>query len=138
MFSWSAFAIHCSRSAGSGGGERELLSERCQLPGLRAGQLAQRLTRIGELVFRRDLPRAGEVEARLGLLHVGDGDEPYVKALLGLLQLAGDRFPFGAGEFQVIESGQHVEVILCGPHHQRLTGGLDLGLGLPDARLRLA
>ena len=59
----------------------------------------------GELIVRDRL-----IVGRLGLLHVRDGDQPNLKALLGLLELTGYRGSVGVNRRQSVFGGKNVEV----------------------------
>jgi hypothetical protein len=86
--------------------------------GLLADDLGQRLALDLELVLRGDLLRRGEVEARLRLMHVGDGDGADLEAGLGQLEL------LGCWPAQLRHRGErvlrveHVEVGLGHAQHQ--------------------
>ncbi len=62
--------------------------------------------------------------AALASSHVGDGDESDLEALVGLIELAGDRLEGCLIGVQSVDRGQHVEVGLRDPQDQLLLGGL--------------
>ena len=96
------------------------------------GDFLQLILRSGEGAFGGDHGRRRGVACRLGFLHIGDGDEPHLEALVGLIELAGDGFEGRLVGFQPVLGGEHVEVGLRDAQDQLLLGGLVGGLRLGD------
>ena len=68
-------------------------------------------------------------------LHVGDGDQPYLIALFGLLELPIHRCQRAFLCIQIVLRSQHVEVALRHPRDQVLLRRLIVGFGLGDLRV---
>ena len=86
------------RVGGAGGGQGDGFLQGLQGNEAVAGNFRQRQFGDPQLAFCIDDRGLGEVEARLRFLHVGDGGQTHFEALLGLIELAPDRFVFGTGE----------------------------------------
>ena len=97
--------------------------------GLLADDLGQRLARHLELVLRGDLLRRGEVEARLRLMHIGDGDGADLEAGLGQFELLGRSRAQLRHRVERVLRVEHVEVGLGHAQHQILAGDAELGVG---------
>ena len=85
--------------------------------------------RAGEHPLGGDDGGGGAVVRGAGLLNVGDRDQPDLKALLRLLELAGDRLQGRIGCRQGVLGGQHVEIGLRHAQQQVLLRGPVVGLG---------
>ena len=96
------------------------------------GDLAQQLLVGGQLALRGDDGGGRAVARSLGFLHIGDGDQADLEALLGLLELARDRFERGVLRRDLVLGGEDVEVGFGDPQDQRLLGDCVVGLRLRD------
>ena len=92
---------HLQRHGGARRGEHGVLH---------VGDLAQELLCRGELALGGDQVRGGGVARGARFLHVGDGDEAHLEALVGLLELARDGIERGLLSLDVVLGGEHVEV----------------------------
>ncbi len=77
---------------GLGASQRHVRARLGEAVVLLPGDLLELILGGGERALGGDHGRRGRVARRLGILHVGDGDEPDLEALVGLIELAGDRF----------------------------------------------
>ncbi len=92
--------------------ERHLLARLGEcLVGL-AGDLPQHFLGAGERALRGDDTGRRAIVGSAGFLHVGDRNQADLEALLGLLELPGDRLERRFGRRQRVLGGQHVEICL--------------------------
>ncbi len=98
------------RIGGLGHPERHGRARRGQHGVLHVGDLAQELLCGGELALGGDQVGGGRVACGARFLHVGDGDEAHLEALVGLLELTRDGIERGLLGLDVVLGGEHVEI----------------------------
>ena len=112
-------------------GERHVRVGLGQMIVLLAGDLLQPVLSVASARLAAITVAAAVSWADLGLLHVGDGDESDLEALVGLVELSGDRLQRRLiGLEQCVIGRQHHEVGGGDAQDQVLLGGLVGRLGL--------
>ena len=109
-----------------------------QVGGGPADQLGEEGAPHLEVVLERDLLRAGQVQARLRLLLVGDGRGADLEVAARRSELLADRLLLRPHHREAVLGGQHVEVGLRHAQDQVLAGLGELGLGDLHRQLGLA
>ena len=103
---------------------------------LLTGDLLELVLRVGERALGGDHRRGRRVARGLRLLHVGNGDQADLEALVGLVELARDGLERGLVGHQVVIGRQHREVGGGHAQDQVLFGRLVVDLGLRHLRVR--
>ena len=103
-----------------------------------AGEFAQRLTPVFQIVGGFNGLRFRQLKPGPGVVDVRDGCQPHVETALGNLELACNRLFFRLRQFEIVLRRQHVEVGFGHACHQVLFGRGIVGLGAPHLGLGLA
>src|SRR6202050_509065 len=101
-----------------------------------ARDLAQLLEIGRKRAFGRDDGGGRLIVRGLRLLHVGDGDEADLEALVGLLELVADRLVRGLLRLKIIARREYGEVRLADTLDQVLLGRAIVSLGLRHRAIR--